>query len=132
MPNPKTCIHINGDPITTTDSFKFLGTHISYNLTQNISLQKLNNNLTSLGSLEKIKNQLFVLFCSAITVSMITPSKWHGSTDRQTWRKLQWIVNKASKIIRNPLPSVESSDCETPNPSLPAHHLFQPLSSRRR
>lgn len=148
-PFTKTPIQINGNPITITDSFKFLGTHISNNLkwttnTKHI-IAKAQQRLYFLRQLKKyrIKHQLLVLFYSAIIESIITSSitVWYGSTDSQTKKKLQQIVNKASKIIGKPLPSVESlytlrtvkrAKKIISDPSHPAHHLFQLLPSGRR
>lgn len=142
-------IQINGNSITITDSFKFLGTHISNNLkwttNTNQIIAKAQQRLYFLRQLKKyrIRHQLLVLFYSAIIESIITSSitVWYGSTDSQTKKKLQQIVNKASKIIGKSLPSVDSlytyrtvkrAKKIISDPSHPANHLFQLLPSGRR
>lgn len=148
-PPSKNPIHISGESITITDSFKFLGTHISNSLkwTTNTDFitKKAHQRLFFLRQLKKfkVKQNLLLQFYTAIIESILTSSitVWYGSTDSNSRKKLQRIVKKSSKIIGTPLPSVESlylkrttkrANKIISDPSHPAHHLFQLLPSGRR
>lgn len=146
---PKIPLLISGEPISTTDSFKFLGTHISNNLKWKINsdhiYKKANQRLFFLLQLKRfsVRKHLLIRCYTAIIQSMLTSSitVWYSSLDTHSRNKLQRIVNKASKIISTPLPSIESLNLKRSmsrvkkiisDPSHPAHHIFHLLPSERR
>lgn len=66
---------------------------------------------------------------------------WFGSLDTLSRKKLQRIINRASKVIGSPLPSLESLHHKrtlrrahkiTSDITHPAHYAFQLLPSGRR
>ena len=148
QPNPKTPIIISGEPVITTDSFKFLGTHISNNLkwknNSDYIYKKANQRLFFLRQLKKfrVKKHLLIRFYLAIIQSILIASitVWYSSLDIHSKNKLQRIITKSSKIINSPLPSLESLHHERTvrakkiisDPTHPAHHVFQLLPSGRR
>lgn len=147
--NPRPPLLISGESISTTDSFKFLGTHISNNLKWKTNsdhiYKKANQRVFFLRQLKKfrVRKHLLIRFYTAIIQSMLTSSitVWYSSLDTHSRNKLQRIVNKASKIICTPLPSIESLNLKRSvsrvkkiisDPSHPAHYIFHLLPSGRR
>lgn len=149
QPSPKTPVLIEGEPISITDTYKFLGTHISNNLKWKINTdhiyKKAQQRLFHLRQLKKfrVRFHLLLRFYTAIVESILTTSitVWFGCLDTLSRKKLQRIINRASKVIGSPLPSLESlyhkrtlrrahkiiSDI-----THPAHYAFQLLPSGRR
>ena len=143
----KSPLTISDQPITLTDSFKFLGTHISNKLTWEYNInticKKAQQRLFFLRQLRKyrVQQRLLLRFYSAIIQSIISSSitVWYGSADQLLKSKLQRIVNKAAKIIDLPsLDSIYTSRTITratkiiKDPSHPAHSLFELLPSGKR
>ena len=138
----KSPLTISDQPITLTDSFKFLGTHISNNLTweHNITTicKKAQQRLYFLRQLRKyrVQQRLLLRFYFAIIQSIISSSitVWYGSADQHSKSKLQRIIKKAAKIIGSDLPSLDSIYTSRTitratkiikDPSHPAHSPFE-------
>lgn len=147
--NHKPPVHVNSHPITSTNSFKFLGTYISNNLKWHINadhvIKKGQQRLYFLRQLKKFRvhKHLLVRFYQSIIESIITSSitVWYGNTDSHSLHRIQRIVSKASRIINSPLPSIHSIYLQRTSKrakkiisdhSHPANHLFQSLPSGRR
>ena len=145
----KSPLTISDQPITLTDSFKFLGTHISNKLTWEYNInticKKAQQRLFFLRQLRKyrVQQRLLLRFYFAIIQSIISSSitVWYGSADQHSKSKLQRIVNKAAKIIGSDLPSLDSIYTSRTitratkiikDPSHPAHSLFKLLPSGKR
>ncbi len=149
QPSPKTPVFIKGESISITDTYKLLGTHISNNLKWKTNAdyiyKKAQQRLFHLRQLKKfrVRPHLLLRFYTAIVESILTSSitVWFSSLDTLSRKKLQRIINRASKIIGSPLPSLEllhhkRTLCRarkiTSDPTHPAHYAFQLLPSRRR
>ena len=149
QPSPKTPVLIKGESISITDTFKLLGTHISNNLKWKINAdhiyKKAQQRLFHLRQLKKfrVRSHLLLHFYTAIVESILTFSitVWFGSLDSLSRKKLQRIINRASKIIGTPLPSLDSLYHKRTlrrarkiisDPTHPAHYAFQLLPSGRR
>lgn len=149
QPSPKTPVLIEGEPISITDQFKLLGIHISNNLKWKINTDHIYNKaqqrLFHLRQLKKfrVRSHLLLRFYMAIVESIITTSitVWFGSLDSLSRKKLQRVINRASKVIGSSLQSIEAlyhkrtlrrAHKITADTSHPAHNLFQLLPSGRR
>ena len=91
----------------------------------------------------QVRSHLLLHFYTAIVESILTFSitVWFGSLDSLSRKKLQRIINRASKIIGTPLPSLDSLYHKRTlrrawriisDPTHPAHYAFQLLPSGRR
>ena len=145
----KAPLTISDQPITLTDSFKFLGTHISNKLKWDLNIttitKKAQQRLYFLRQLRKyrVNQRLLLRFYSAIIQSIITSSitVWYGSADQFSKSNLQRIINKAAKIIGRDLPTLDSiytsrtitrASKIIKDPSHPANRLFKLLPSGKR
>lgn len=130
-------------------TFKFLGTHISENLTwkhnTNCLIKKAQQRLYFLRVLMKVNlsQQLLISFyrCSVESVLTYNILVWYSSSSVAEKKALQRVIKTAQKIINTQLPSLEDiyiSRClqKTTNIlkdySHPANHLFELLPSGRR
>ena len=145
----KAPIIINNQPISATDSFKFLGTHINNKLNWDHHtthlLKTANQRLFHLRQLRKyrIRKNVMIQFYTAIIQNILCLSitSWYGNTPKHTLHRLNRVIKRASKIIKHNLPTLDSlyqhhsitrATKIIQDPSHPANHLFRRLPSRRR
>ncbi|MCP4487325.1 MAG: DUF1891 domain-containing protein [Gammaproteobacteria bacterium] len=142
-------LYINGELVERVDSFKFLGVHISADLSwsNNTSalVKKAQQRLHFLRVLKKehLDSSLLVTFYRSTIESLLTyaVSVWHSSCTEAERKRLQRVTNTAEKIIGCPLPPITTiykSRCLSraksiiKDPSHPGFHLFTLLPSGRR
>ena len=114
--DPLSPLLINGTVVDQVDSFKFLGTHVSNNLSWSVNcqeiLKKARQRLFFLRKLRSfgVSKAILVNFYRAIIESVLTFSIciWYGSATQADLRKLTSVVGTAEKIIGTSLPSLES------------------------
>ena len=108
-------LHINNSTVEQVSNFKFLGTHVSNNLSWDFnSLSILSKARQRLYFLRKLKlynvNKIILInFYRAIVESFLTTSiiVWYNNATYKIRCKLQSVVRNAEKIIGTPLPSIE-------------------------
>ncbi|TWW61216.1 uncharacterized protein LOC130525978 [Takifugu flavidus] len=106
--------HINGMAVERVSSFKFLGTHISENLswTTNTSsiIKKAHQRLFFLRTLRKnqLSSAVLVNFYRCAIESILTNcvSVWYGSCTIAEHKALQRVVKTAQRITRTTLPAI--------------------------
>ena len=142
-------LYINGECVERVQSFKFLGVHISADLTWTTNtsalVKKAQQRLHFLRVLKKeqLSTSLLVTFYRSTIESLLTyaVSVWHSSCTVADRKRLQRVTNTAQKIIGNPLPSltdIYNSRCLNRAKSIikdtthPGSHLFKLLPSGRR
>uniref|UniRef100_A0A674NYU7 Reverse transcriptase domain-containing protein n=1 Tax=Takifugu rubripes TaxID=31033 RepID=A0A674NYU7_TAKRU len=142
-------IHINGMAVERVSSFKFLGTHISEDLswTTNTSsiIKTAHQRLFFLRTLRKnqLSSAVLVNFYRCAIESILTNcvSVWYGSCTIAEHKALQRVVKTAQRITRTTLPAigdVQRKRCLhrarsiLKDSSHPAHRLFSLLPSGRR
>ena len=130
-------------------SFKFLGVHISADLSWSVNtsalVKKAQQRLHFLRVLrrEHLNAQLLVTFYRSTIESLLTyaVSVWHSSCTEADRKRLQRVANVAQKIIGCPLPSLSTiygSRCLSrargilKDTTHPGYHLFNLLPSGRR
>ena len=135
--------------VERVSSFKYLGVHISDDLTWTLNttqlVKKSQQRLYFLRRLRKFGMSPDILrnFYSCIVESILTGciTVWYGSTSALDRRRLQRVVKTAERIIRTPLPSLQSIyHCRVhrraatilKDPTHPQHGLFTLLPSGRR
>ena len=140
---------IDGEPIETVDTFKFLGTIISKDLSwhDNVDsiVKRAQQRLYFLRQLKKfgLGQVILVQFYRAVIESTLTFSicVWYGSTSQQLRNKLERVVRTAGRIVGCELPSLASlydkrllarAQKIVADDSHPAHPLFECLPSGRR
>ena len=140
---------ILGGTVTTTDSFKFLGTTISRDLRWSPHIDNLRKRalkgLYHLRQLRKFRlpRDLLVTFYTATIQTILCSSitVWFGSATKLDRLRLQRVVRTAEKIIGSPLPTLQDLVHDrirkraaniAADPSHPAHKLFTLLPSGRR
>ncbi|KAF7645680.1 hypothetical protein LDENG_00199970, partial [Lucifuga dentata] len=122
-------LYINGDVVETVSSFRFLGVHISGELTWSVNtnavMAKAQKRLHFLRVLRKNKldQRLLVTFYRSTIESVITYciSAWYAGSSAADRKALQRVINTAQKIVgclcpawrRSPAPDA----CEGPPPS---------------
>ncbi|KAL6479062.1 hypothetical protein MHYP_G00124950 [Metynnis hypsauchen] len=143
VPTP---LYINVDCVERVPSFRFLGTHISEDLswtTNTIAVvKKAQQRLYFLRILRKnnFQEKLLVSNYCSTTESVLTYciSTWYSSCSVAERRALQGVINTAQKIIGCPLPCLDdlfSSLCLSRAANIlkdtfhPGHHLFDLLPS---
>ncbi|KAK3524737.1 hypothetical protein QTP86_001998 [Hemibagrus guttatus] len=141
-------IHINRMAVERVSSFKFLGTHISEDLswTTNTSslVTKAHQRLFYLNNLKKnhLSSTILVNFYRCGIESILTNciTVWYGNCSVADRKALQWEVTTTQRIIA-PLPAIEDIQkkrclCRAhsilEDSSHPAHSLFKLLPSGRR
>ncbi|KAL0149225.1 hypothetical protein M9458_055459, partial [Cirrhinus mrigala] len=139
-------IHISGMAVEPVSSFKFLGTHISEDLswtTKTSSLvKKAHQRLFFLRTLKKnqLSSAVLVNFYRCTVESILTNcvTVWYGSCSVAERKALQRVVKTAQRIIGTPLPAIEDiqkKHCMRRARSIlkdyshPAHKLFCLLPS---
>ncbi|TWW69363.1 hypothetical protein D4764_18G0001690 [Takifugu flavidus] len=136
-------------PITTVDSFRFLGTTITRDLkwepTISSLIKKAQQRMFFLRQLRKLKlpPRMLAQFYTAIIESILTSSitVWFAGATVRDRLRLQRVVRAAEKVNGCRLPSIQdlyisrTRRCAgriTADPSHPGHGLFSPLPSGRR
>ncbi len=108
-------IHFNGMPVERVSSFKFLGTHISEDLSWKINtsclIKKAHQRLFFLRTLRKNSLSAAILgnfYCCAIE-SILTKciTVWYGNCSFADRKALQRVVKTAQRITRTSLPAIE-------------------------
>ena len=144
-----TPIRINGTEVERVTSYRFLGVHISEDLSWTLNSSKLikkaHQRLFFLRKLKKahLSPQILVNFYRCIIESILTNcvTVWYGNCSVSDRKALQRVVKTAQRIIGSSLPSIEAvqskrylrnargicKDCSHPN-----HRLFTLLPSGRR
>ncbi|KAI5619386.1 gastrula zinc finger protein XlCGF28.1-like [Silurus asotus] len=142
-------VNINGTEVERVSSFKFLGVHISEDLTwqQNMSalVKKAQQRLYFLRSLKKshLSPGILTSFYHCIIESILTNSitVWYGGFTVCERKALQRVVKTSQRITGTQLPAIEHlhhSRCLRRAHSIikdsshPSHKLFNLLPSRRR
>ena len=146
---PTTPLIINDQAVEQVDSFKFLGSTISSDLSWSChtinTRKKAQQRMYFLRQLKKfgMDKSILVQFYRSIVESVLTFSftTWYGSTTQEEKDGLQNVVKTASKIIGCDLPDLDTlyhqrvtrrAKAIVKDTSHPAHDLFQPLPSQRR
>ncbi|KAF7706728.1 gastrula zinc finger protein XlCGF28.1-like, partial [Silurus meridionalis] len=142
-------VNINGTEVERVSSFKFLGVHISEDLSlqQNMSalVKKAQQRLYFLRSLKKshLSPGILTSFYRCIIESILTNSitVWYGGSTVCERKALQRVVKTAQRITGTQLPAIEHlhhSRCLRrayniiKDSSHPSHKLFNLFPSRRR
>ena len=145
-PSPLPPLTILNNTVSTTDSFKFLGTTISRDLKWSTHIdsvrKKAQQRLYFLRQLRKfnLPQELLVTFYTAIIQSVLCTSitVWFGSATRQDRHRLQRTIRSAERIIGTNLPSIQElyvsrtrkrASHISADPSHPGHRLFKLLPS---
>ena len=142
-------IHINGAAVERVSSFRFLGVHISEDLTwdhhADIITRTARQRLFFLRRLRRINMDPRILcnFYRCTIESILTGciTAWYGSCTALKRKALQRVVNAARRITRSELPSMEvlyqqrsrkKASKILKDPFHPSHKLFCLLPSGRR
>lgn len=142
-------LYINGERVEQVSSFKFLGVHISADLSWSTNtsalVKKAQQRLHFLRVLKKeqLDSSLLVTFYRSTIESLLTyaVSVWHSSCTEADRKRLQRVTKTAQKIIGCPLPpipTIYNSRCVSrarsiiKDPTHPGFHLFTLLPSGRR
>ncbi len=132
--------------VERVSSFKYLGVHISEDLTWTLNttqlVKKAQQRLYFLrrrrkfGMSPKIPSNFYSCVVESVLTSCITV--WYGSTTVRDRKHLQRVVKTAEKIIRTPLPSLQAiyhrrvhrrAAAILKDPTHPQHGLFTLLLS---
>uniref|UniRef100_A0AAR2JX07 Reverse transcriptase domain-containing protein n=1 Tax=Pygocentrus nattereri TaxID=42514 RepID=A0AAR2JX07_PYGNA len=142
-------LHIGGSEVEVVDSYRYLGVHLSSNLTwsNNTStlLRKAHQWLYFLRRLRRagLGRAVLTSFYRCVVESVVCSSinVWHGSCSAADRKALQRVVKAAQRIVGVSLPSTtdiytsrcrKRATCIKKDPTHPAHALFVPLPSGRR
>ncbi|XP_061131044.1 uncharacterized protein LOC133151771 isoform X1 [Syngnathus typhle] len=148
-PSPLLPLTIRSNTMLSTDTFKFLGTTISWDLkwTGHIDSvrKKAQQRLYFLRQLKKfnLPRELLKTFYTAIIQSVLCTSitVWFGSASKQDKHRLQRTIRTAGKIIGINIPSIQDFYLSrtrkrarniSTDPSHPGCNLFELLPSGRR
>ncbi|KAL0148403.1 hypothetical protein M9458_056303 [Cirrhinus mrigala] len=135
--------------VERVSSTKFLGVHITENLTWTTNVTSLNKKgqqrLHFLRWLKRasLPPPILTTFYRGTIESVLTSciTVWYGNCSAADRKTLQWTVNTAAKIIGAPLPSIldtflarcsSKASSIVKDPTHPSHNLFQLLPSGRR
>ena len=144
-----TPIHINGMVVERVTNFKFLGVHISDDLSWTLNtstlVKKSHQRLFFLRRLKKahLSPQILVNFYRCTIESILTNciSVWYGSCSVADRKSLQRVVKTAQRITGSTLPTIEAVQRKrclrrarsiAKDSSHPSHRLFALLPSGRR
>ncbi|KAL2088252.1 hypothetical protein ACEWY4_015151 [Coilia grayii] len=105
-------LYINGESVERVETFKFLGVHISADLSWSANttalVKKAQQRLHFLRVLrkEQLNTNLLVTFYRTAIESLLTyaVSVWHSNCTEADRKRLQRVTNTAQKIIGCPLP----------------------------
>ena len=140
---------IQGQQVETVSSVKFLGTHISKDLSWSVNsaalVKKANQRLYFLRVLrrQQVQQRLLVDFYRATIESILTHgiSVWYAACTAGDKHALHRVVRTAEKVIGCPLPSIETLATTRSldrakrilaDQSHPANAIFERLPSGRR
>ncbi|KAI4889637.1 hypothetical protein NFI96_003621 [Prochilodus magdalenae] len=146
---PHQALFIRGLEVERVSSFKYLGVHISDDLTWTLNttyvLKRAQQRLYFLRRLRKFGMSPRILsnFYSCIIESILTSciTVWYGSTTVKDRKRLQRVVKTATKITKMAQPSLQSiynlrvhrrAASIIKDPTHPQHGLFTLLPSGRR
>lgn len=146
---PHQPLFIRGLEVERVSNFKYLGVHISDDLTWTFNttqvVKKAQQRLYFLRRLRKFGMAPKILsnFYSCIIESVLTNciTVWYGSSTVRDRKRLQRVIKTASKITRTPQPSLQSiyhrsvhrrAASIIKDPTHPQHGLFTLLPSGRR
>ncbi len=141
-------IHINGMVVKRVSSFKFLGTHISEDLTWTTNtsslVKKAHQCLFFLRTLKKnhLSSAILLNFyrCAIESILINCIPVWYGNCSVADRKALQRVVKTAQCITGTPLPAIEDvqrkhclrrARCILKDSSHPDHRLFNLLPSGR-
>ncbi|KAL2085072.1 hypothetical protein ACEWY4_018392 [Coilia grayii] len=144
-----TQLMISGQPVERVPSFKYLGVHITEDLTWTVNtqyvLKKSRQRLFFLRQLRKFKVSSSVLkaFYTSAIESVLTGSiiTWYGNSTVRDCSTLQRVVRSAERTIRTPLPALQDiyprrvlsrAQKILKDSSHPGNELLKPLKSGRR
>ncbi|CAI5669465.1 unnamed protein product [Oreochromis niloticus] len=147
--DPHPPIHIKGTAVERVSSFKFLGVHISEDLTWTTNCSKLvkkaHQRLFFLRTLRKnhLSSDILVNFYRCTIESILTNciTVWYGNCSASDRKALQRVVKTAQRIAGAPLPAIKDiyrkrclkrAGKIIRDPSHPSHGLFTLLPSGRR
>uniref|UniRef100_A0A3B4G6L3 Reverse transcriptase domain-containing protein n=1 Tax=Pundamilia nyererei TaxID=303518 RepID=A0A3B4G6L3_9CICH len=142
-------IILTDTPITSVDSFRFLGTTITQDLkwepTITSVIKKAQQRMYFLRQLKKfnLPTRTMMQFYTAIIESILTSSitVWYAGTTIRDKQRLQRVVRSAEKVIGCKLPSLQDLYTSrtlrraariSADPSHPGYSLFDLLPSGRR
>ena len=142
-------LSINGAEVETVDTFKFLGIHISGDLTWRAHIEHcVNKAQQRLFFLRRLAGfglgvDLLVKFYRAVVESVLTVSitVWYGGSTREDRRLLNRVIRTSERIIGIKLPSLDDiyrkrmsrkTESILSDSSHPAHDLFTLLPSGKR
>uniref|UniRef100_A0A3P8NNR5 Reverse transcriptase domain-containing protein n=1 Tax=Astatotilapia calliptera TaxID=8154 RepID=A0A3P8NNR5_ASTCA len=142
-------IILSDTPITSVDSFRFLGTTITQDLkwepTITSVIKKAQQRMYFLRQLKKfnLPTRTMMQFYTAIIESILTSSitVWYAGATIRDKQRLQRVVRSAEKVIGCRLPSLQDLYTSrtlgraariSADPSHPGHSLFDLLPSGRR
>lgn len=139
---------IGGEEVERVSSFKFLGVHISEDLTWSLNtsslIKKAQKRLFFLRTLRRnrLPQKLLINFyrCTIESILTYACTVWYSSCTAAERKDLQRVVKTAQWIVGSPLPhlsDIHSSRLHKRasniyrDPSHPGHHLFTTLPSGR-
>ncbi|KAI4890202.1 hypothetical protein NFI96_002001, partial [Prochilodus magdalenae] len=142
-------LHVGGSAVEVVSSYRYLGVHLSNNLTwsNNTSslVRKAHQRLYFLRRLRRAGLGSLVLtsFYRCVVESVLCSSinVWHGSCSAADRKALQRVVKAAQRSVGVSLPTTtdiytsrcrKRATCIMRDPTHPAHSLFVPLPSGRR
>ncbi len=140
---------IDCSTVERVGSTKFLGVHITEDLTWTTNFMSLNkkgqHRLHFLCRLKRasLTPPVLTTFYRGTLESVLTSciTVWYGNCSAANHKTLQWTVNTAAKIIGGPLPSIlviflarcsSKTNSIVKDPTHTSHNLFQLLPSGRR
>ncbi|KAL6108477.1 uncharacterized protein ACO6RY_18992 [Pungitius sinensis] len=146
LPSPLT---LCDSPVTTVDSFRFLGSIITQDLKWELNIssitKKAQQRMFFLRQLKKfnLPQTMMVHFYTAIMESILCSSitVWYAAATAKDKGRLQRVICSAERVIGCNLPSLQDLFASrslkwarkiVADPSHPGHELFVPLSSGRR
>jgi hypothetical protein len=146
---PVSPLVIDGSEVERVDCFKFLGIHISGDLTWSAHVEqcvaKAQRRLFFLRRLKsfRLETSLLVKFYHTVieSILLLSVTVWYGSTTAEDRRLLDGVVASASRVIGIQLPPIDNvywkrmdkrAERIMADKSHPAHGLFELLPSGRR
>ncbi|KAI4896969.1 hypothetical protein NFI96_005599 [Prochilodus magdalenae] len=143
-------LHVGGSAVEVVSSYRYLGVHLSNNLTwsNNTSslVRKAHQRLYFLRRLRRagLGSSVLISFYRCVVESVLCSSinVWHGSCSAADRKALQRVVKAAQRSVGVSLPTTTTdiyttrcrkrATCIMRDPTHPAHSLFVPLPSGRR